>query len=179
MPKASTINRNARNGLTQHAEPLQEEEEETQAEGEARSGKGGLNPYMLRLTPEMIAAPHPIELKRGGTVDSFEFALAKLDALIVKPLGFATEEAWLIFARQLFPYRQRQEELRAEEHVRKILDGLKDNPLMLQRVAHLAAQLSAASLTSIRQDGITPIPTQSFAPEDYAQPSPLEMARFS
>lgn len=178
MAKTSTAIKNGRNGLTQHTEPVQEEEEDAQAESEARGGKGGLNPYMLRLTPEMIATPHPIELKRGGTVDSFEFALAKLDTLIVKPLGLNSEEEWMRFARRLFAYRQRQEEIRAEEQVSKILEDLKDNPAMLQRVAQLAAQLSAPQQNLSGQSGVILAPAPGFT-QNYGQPTPLEMARFS
>lgn len=177
MPKVSTSTKNGHKPSALESAAVQEEED-MQSDGESRGSRGGLNPYMLRLTPEMIATPHLLELKRGGTVDSFEFALAKLDNLIAKPLGFNSEEEWLLFARRLFPYRQRQEELRAEEQANKILEDLKDNPVMLQRVAQLAAQLSAAQQSLAGQSGVTP-PLPSVFPEDYGQPTPLEMARFS
>ena len=177
MAKASILTKNSQKSAQQDNEALSDDED-LQTDSKSRGGKGGLNPYMLRLTPAMVTHPHLIEVKRGSAVDSFDFALAKLDSTIVRPLGFNSEEEWLTFARQLFPYRQRQEQLRSEEQANKILQDLGDNPVMLQRVAQLAAERLATQKTPAGHNGMMPIHPPVFG-EEHGQPTPLEMARYS
>lgn len=170
MPKVSS---NAKNGkIAAAAEPENRTKDEPQVEEKEKQGSGiAVNPLMQRLTPEMLSAPYPVELRNGRTVNSFDFALTKLDQTIAIPLGLDTEDEWLAFARMLFSYRQRQEEQRVEEQANKLLEDLKQKPAMLQRlVQRLNAELVASQGT--------PAPGSAFN-EDYGLRLPPDVARYS
>lgn len=172
MPRTATA---TKNGKTARPPELDSEikEEELQAEEKDKQRGAPVNPLMQRLSPEMLTSPYPVEMRNGRTMNSFDFALAKLDQMIAQPLGIESEEQWIVFARHLFSYRKRVEEQRVEEQVNKLLEDSRQNPAILQRlVQRLNLELAATQNT-------TAVPAASVFPEEFGTRTPLDVSRYS
>ena len=99
-----------------------------------KRGRSLANPYVSkRVESNMLSAPYPVSVG-NGEVDSREFVLEKLEQTFVQPLAFATEEDWLSFAKELWPYRQRKEEIAMREKVASLVAQAKADPKLLQRL---------------------------------------------
>lgn len=167
---SSTATRNGNAAV--EVEPVLKEEE-LPSEEKAEEKKGIVNPYMQKLTPEMLSAPYPVEVTRGRIISSVDLALGKLEQSVTRSLNFETEEEWLNFARMLFPYRRREEERRTEEQADALLQHVKGKPLLLQcLIQRLNAELSS------QQDNI-PFPVPDYPQPKPAGEPPFDIARFT
>ena len=96
----------------------------------AEEKKKRTNPWMHKLSAQMIADPFPLDFIDG--MDSKEYALEKLRREVIAPLGFASQKDWLEFARQGWSWAENSSIREKQAEVNSLISRIEDDPELIQ-----------------------------------------------
>lgn len=97
---------------------------------EAKPKRGGGNPLMKPVSPEMLSLPYPLEFMDGMMSD--EFCYEKANKMLLQPLAFKSEKDWLAFCKHVWTWNQSAEIRESEAIANQFLNQYSDNPKIIE-----------------------------------------------
>lgn len=97
---------------------------------ETKPKRGGGNPLMKAVSPDMLSLPYPLEFMDGMMSDTFCYE--KANKTLLQPLAFKSEKEWLAFCKQVWNWNESAEIRESEAIANQFLSQYQDNPKIIE-----------------------------------------------